>query len=852
MSSVLWFHTSKFTSGYRFKLEEFAKTVELSGADFFYICIERAVRDLWLQKTAKTKVPRPEKKAEVLATVRDYIKKIRPKIIVINDPLMLEYLTPARTTSLSLTRGSVYQFDGLPCIVFDDIQKVNYSELKYYTFVFVRDMLKLKRWLGDEQHFEPKFVYSVINSPEEARNCLEFLRECLLIATDIETGGPNLITSIQYAGLHKDGRVRTFVFPFLLTTREGGMYWTGDIEIEIWQIVREINDLPVPKTMHGGMYDCAYFIVYNCPPRNYFYDSMYMFWSLYCEAPKKLNFVSSLCLDHVRYWKDDLKASKEDTMPRTEEQWNMYWRYGAADSHYTLLDTLYLAQLMAVPHLAWSRDNYSKVMRLQIGPGLWMSMQGFKTDQRRLKIKGRKLLEEREKMLRDLRIMVDDPDFNPESNDQVAQLIYDILGAQEIKTRGKKKYPPRTTDKKVLVTFIRDQHPLIARYIDQVIGTKEPANTYSNYIKKQLGLNGRFHFTINFCGTETGRASSGQSQFWVGRNAQNVPKDMRDAFIADDGYVIFEADYSQSDAYFVAFESGDMQLIITVTDERDTHAVHAEFFFKEPYDKIVAAHAVESDWTDHPITGIRQNSKRIVHGSNFQMQGFTMYMTMQGRDAVVATAHAMGHEDAHLWSLKQLVAFCDTLSDGYYQMYPGLPTWFTESAEECHKNGNRATCAFGLTRIFFGDILHDNAVQRELSSFYGQGGTSGNINRSLLELYYESDLRQKGMRLMTETHDSITVQVPIEKLELCNELLTIMERRVIIKGREFIVPAEGKMGLSWGPKSMVPWISGKTTIEEIRAKDKEWHEEHYEPFLTEADRDTEDLIRALDALTLES
>src|SRR3546814_10637563 len=57
-----------------------------------------------------------------------------------------------------------------------------------------------------------------------------------------------------------------------------------------------------------GVQTCA-LPIYLCPPRNYLYDSMLMWYSRFSELPKTLDFVSSILHDDYQYWKDDIKGT---------------------------------------------------------------------------------------------------------------------------------------------------------------------------------------------------------------------------------------------------------------------------------------------------------------------------------------------------------------------------------------------------------------------------------------------------------------------------------------------------------------------------------------------------------------
>ena len=203
------------------------------------------------------------------------------------------------------------------------------------------------------------------------------------------------------------------------------------------------------------------------------------------------------------------------------------------------------------------------------------------------------------------------------------------------------------------------------------------------------------------------------------------------------------------------------------------------------------------------------------------MMAWTLYVTM-GREAVVSAAKTLGYSDAHTWTDRQLVQLCDKfLIQFRTKMYPRLPEYYKEIEAAVRKVPAITNC-YGMTRTVFGDP-NDNKTQRELIAFIGQSGTAGNINRSLMELYFgyiqpsfrdapnphasaePFILEQHGGQLLLQLHDSIIFQIPKAKyIDLVNNTLTVMERPCIIHGREVIVSADAKIGLRWG-ESMIPW-----------------------------------------------
>lgn len=803
---ILWLQSATATERGRFATEQFLRNADINPAHIIYVNI--CNRNKNYSRTIKRgekyiKLANREYANQFQKDVDEYIARVQPSMIVVNDNVSLGHLVGQ--DSINLCRGSVYEYKKLPLFVLEQPSFIHNNH--YSSWIMKQDMGKLHRWFTGSQKPEVKFNYSVTRTREDLIKAHKFLKQSVAIAEDIETS--KFITCDGFTGMHRDGTVKTFVIPFFDPTNDetNGAFWADEEdEIFAWEVIKDINeDKNILKIFQNGAYDCAWLTRYHVVPVNYLIDTEYMQHSLWSSLPKKLNFLASLFVDHCRFWKDEAKGDKKDELkagrvPATPAGLERYWRYNALDCWYTLLCAMELLSIIARPKLDWARDNYNVTIKLNHGPTNMMRMYGMRARQDRQNVKRTEWEFETKKAITDLRTMTDDPEFNPNSPDQCASLLYDVLGAQPMKTRGKKKLNLRSTDEKVL-KFIALQHPLYRAYINKIWECKKPAAEFSKYGNMWF-YNDRFIYSIAADGTLFGRAASREHPFHYGTNAQNIPKKDRDMFTADPGYVLFDADYSQSDAWYVAFESEEPNYIKNITDDRDTHSVHAAFYYGMEYEKIYQGHKNREEWVEHPIRGVRQNGKRITHGANYQMAAFTMYMTL-GHEATVATAIAMGNKDAATWTQKQLVELCGKLIDRYLnELYPGLPKWFKRSAEECAANGNLASCFGGRTHLVFGNVKSDQDRQRELSAFFGQGGTAGNINRALNTIFYQSGLIDEGVELLLQVHDSVIGQIPIEKLYLLEKVLTIMEEPSIVKGRKFVIPVEADVGFTWG-KNMV-------------------------------------------------
>lgn len=860
--------TDKFgvTSGYEPAFDRMVTAARIPRNRIILANIHNLIdKPLVKYKTAKTPRFNPDRKDQILKQVSMRVQAVKPVLIVCSDPVSLGIFAnwDSRIATLDKMRGGVYEFNGIPVIITipvtaihrniseslptdSDGEGVPYEPYKtpQGSWILARDWEKAGRIYHGKQRRLPAFNYSICRTIRDCEAARDWLKRCSLISVDIETAlFPAQITCIGYTGILPSGGVRSFVIPFYDEYQPGGCFWeTEDDHLLAYLCCREINESPVLKTFQNGNYDNSYFVRDSVGLNGYLLDSMLMWYALYMELPKALDFISSILLDSYQYWKDDIKGSEE----KDEIQGNMerYWRYNALDTYYTLFNTLYLLQVMNKNPAM--RFNYRDVY-MRNASAFKMSMRGCKVDREVMNNHRVRLQGEYDTAVQRLRYLIDDPEFNVNSPDQKKQLLYDILGAPMRNAKGR-----RVSDIKdassgaIAMKAIKTDHPMFKYVLTALESSMEP--------DKQMGLitgreqpdgsikggikffTDRFRTSYGAAGTTSTRLNSKGSNFWDGTNAQNIRGSMRDFIRADPGCILVDVDYSQSDDVFVGYESNDANKIEVIESGVDGHAVHGELFFGMRYDDIVAGKRAGLPEIIHPIFGVRQLSKRIVHGTNFQMAAITLFMTM-GRDSVVAAMKLRGHEDADAWTQDMLINGCQQLMNAYRRKYPRLTPkeWYKEIADQLRTKGT-LTNAFGVTRRFMGD-WKDSGTQREATGFIGQSDTAGNMNRSMYEIDHgfiperfrdgdnpdrndtprRMDLQSHGFRFLLQTHDSFTAQFNLDHPrfeEAVNNLLYVMERPVIINGHVVRVKTEAAFGTHWG-KKMIEWNPNKVSLNDV-------------------------------------
>jgi hypothetical protein len=669
----------------------------------------------------------------------------------------------------------------------------------------------------------------------------KWLADCLLIAIDIETipydkkkpNFPFVITIVTYSGIQKDGSIRSFCFPF-----QNGKSPVSGAPAAISTIITtvgRINANPVRKCFQNGVYDCAWFLYYCLPVKNYAYDSMSLWWSKYPDLPRRLDFIASIVLDDYQYWKAGRKS----------EDFLEYCDYGMADTEYTLRIVLKLVE-EATKDSAMRLNFFHAHMRCMTG--LWMSAQGIAVDEATMADIAKTLDEEAAKALARLRSIVRNPNFNPNSPPQKKHLIYGILGAKFRNAKG--RYVKRIEDAStgaIVLRSIRADHPIHRRVANAVLEAIAPAKQTSNVVgivRFPAGSTGsRFLNSYDGVGTTTSRLASRASAFGHGSNAQNVRKDYRKFGIADKGCFLIEIDFSASDDVFVAFESREQKKIDLVRSGLDTHATNALIFFKNwTYEGIVAGKNAKDPKVVHPITGVRQITKKVVHGCHYLMAGMTLYMSA-GREAIVAAALESGYEDAGRWTQEQLVEFCAELDHAFRLHYPrfqrehdSADSWYRELRAEVRSTGGFTT-PFRYFQRFLSDP-NDDSTLRAVAATAGQAGTAGRINMVMDELchgYIPKYLRdginpnfgdeprligqdRNGIAIRLQTHDSISFNVDPKNpgwLSGLEGVFHSFERPIIIHGEEVRVGIEADVSIHWAgkegitvkkPVDIIPWL----------------------------------------------
>lgn len=318
--------------------------------------------------------------------------------------------------------------------------------------------------------------------------------------------------------------------------------------------------------------------------------------------------------------------------------------------------------------------------------------------------------------------------FNLSSPKQLGEVLFEKLQLPVIKKTP--KGAPSTAEE-VLQELAYD-YPLPKLLLEHRSLSKLKS-TYTDKLPLMIAQStGRVHTSYHQAVTATGRLSS------TDPNLQNIPvrteegRRIRQAFVADQGYKIVAADYSQIELRIMAHLSEDDGLLRAFAQGQDIHrATAAEIMGIEP-------DAVTSDQ--------RRNAKAINFGLIYGMSAFGL-----------AKQLGIPRHEAQRYM------------DRYFERYPGVLTYMERTRQQAEQAGYVETL-FGR-RLYLPDIKAKNmglrkAAERAAINAPMQGTAADIIKRAMIKLaawikYCDTD----SIRMVMQVHDELVFEVREDKLD---------------------------------------------------------------------------------------
>lgn len=557
------------------------------------------------------------------------------------------------------------------------------------------------------------------------------LREVPVVDVDIEV----YRDQVSCIGFAPSAEI-AFCIPFL---NEQGNYWLPEQEIEIWKAITKILSNPhIVKRGQNILFDTFFLLHRHQIKTHNVEDTMIAQGILYPDFPKGLDFITSL-YTRIPYYKDEGKQWKKLTM-----DWKQLWFYNCKD----VLSTNH-AWPKLITELV-QQGNYETYVRQRnlIEPLSFMQERGIRMDAEGMKLAAESV----EKEINELRQKFYSwcgEEVNPNSPKQLKDYFYGKKGHTPYKNRktGGDSVNADALKRLARKGVVEAQILLEIRKLSKLKGT---------YLDVQLDTDRRLRCSFNPVGTESGRLSSSQTIFGTGTNLQNIPYEVRQFMLFDEGYIGYNIDLSQAENRIVAYVGPVDEMIRAFEERQDVHKLTASLIYRKPIDEI------SSDE--------RQWGKRANHGLNYDLgyRTFSLYYEIPESEA------------------KYIV-------DRYHQAYPGVRQGFHAQVRQMLSQGRTVTNCLGRKRLFldrWGDDLFKSAY-----SYIPQSTVADVINERGIEYVYFNQLEFSPVELLLQVHDSIVFQIPkaipLERhAEMLWKIKKNLETPLHWKLQNFVIPAE--------------------------------------------------------------
>ena len=417
--------------------------------------------------------------------------------------------------------------------------------------------------------------YTTIVSKNELDNWKRIITEKGYVAIDTETDSLNAIqANLIGFSLATDINEACYI-PIKHDNADEQIHIDDAIDF-----LKSINEDPsILKIFHNKKYDALVLDKYNIKVNSYD-DTMLISYSLGSGGTRhSLDFLAKKYMSHSAISFKEIAGSGKNQKSFNEININEASIYAAEDA-----DITFRLWKILRPRLMSEKISsvYETIERPLAKVIMDMEKNGVCIDEKILKDLSIKFENDIKKIEKECFEIVGN-EFNLGSPKQIGEILFDKL-----KIKGGKKTPSGawSTDAETL-NFLASSGNILPKLLLEWRGLSKLKSTYTDALPNFINKNTkRIHTSYSMSSTSTGRLSSSDP------NLQNIPikneegKMIRSAFIAEDGYSLISADYSQIELRIIAHISDDNNLKNAFKNDIDIHSLTASEVFGVPIEDM--------------------------------------------------------------------------------------------------------------------------------------------------------------------------------------------------------------------------------------------------------------------------
>ena len=578
--------------------------------------------------------------------------------------------------------------------------------------------------------------YSLCSTLSARANLIEKLRSAKEISMDTETTSTQAVDA-ELVGLS-----------FAVKEGEGFYVPVPENQNEAKAIVEEFRAIyEDEKTLKVGQnlkYDLMVLANYGIEVRGPMFDTMIAHYVLQPEMHHGMDYLAEAYLHyktiHIEELIGEKKAGKQQKTMRDVPPEEVC-PYAAEDADITLrLKNVFKPMLEEEGSWELFRDIEMPLMPVLAS----MELAGVRLNTEALKQVGEQHTREMQEIEQEIYTLAGE-EFNIQSPRQVGVLLFEKL---QLDKKAKKTKTGQYVTNEEVMERLRTKHPIV----EKILAYRAKRKLLSTYIEALPKLinprTGHIHTSFNQTITATGRLSSSNP------NLQNIPvrsadgKEIRKAFIPDEGQLFFSADYSQVELRIMAHLSGDEGLIEDFRLGHDIHAATAAKIFHKKIEEVT-----------------REERGRAKTANFGIIYGITAFGLTERLGISRTEAKA--------------------LIDNYFLTYPRVQAYMQESIDFARAKGYTETICH--RRCYLRDINSANATVRGFAERNAinapiQGSAADIIKIAMIRIHRR--FREEGIRskMILQVHDELNFSVLPEERERVEQIvLTEMQTAFTMK-----------------------------------------------------------------------
>lgn len=567
------------------------------------------------------------------------------------------------------------------------------------------------RALTDTPH-----TYKLIDTEEDMRRLCDFFMTKSFLSLDTETTSTNTIDA-ELVGLSFSVEENEAFYVPVPADRQQAQ--------NIVNIFKPVYESPsILKIGQNIKYDMEVLMNYGVTLGGEMFDTMIAHYLLQPELRHNMDYMAEVYLKYKTIHIDELigpkgkgQKSMRDLDPKE------VYEYAAEDADVTLkLKNILEPKLKEAG--VWQLFTEVEMPLVQVLAD--MEVGGVRIDTGALKETSAMLTERMNAIEKEIYQLAGE-EFNIASPKQVGEILF---GKMKIVEKPKKTKTGQYVTSEEVLQQLKGKNEIVGKILEHR-GLKKLLGTYVDALPKLINpRTGHIHTSFNQTVTATGRLSSSDP------NLQNIPvrgedgKEIRKAFVPEEGCLFFSADYSQIELRVMAHLSGDENMQEAFREGYDIHAATAAKIYHETMDSVTRDQ--------------RTKAKRANFGIIY---GITVFGLAERLDISRTEA-------------TQLI-------DGYFATFPKVAEYMEQAKETARKLGYAETLLH--RRRYLPDITSHNATVRGFAERNAinapiQGTAADIIKIAMVRIHRRFRDEHLRSKMILQVHDELNFSVyPDEK-----------------------------------------------------------------------------------------